>query len=192
MRELERRKGLGPARDAVVEKVPAIVIVLDNYTAFVEANEDHERAEQRENALAQIVREGGGVDMHLVVTATSPTSIRYRVSSNITAAVALHLTEAGAYSDVVGRTEGLFPPAIPGRGLVKGNPPLEFQAALPIAGQTDAKRHAALVALAQQMAAAWSGPRPTPVRTLPLVVPLASLLPPGADQVASAPQGNDH
>lgn len=190
LRELERRKELGASRTTGTEPLPAIVVVLDNYASFVEANDDHEHAEAREAALVQLAREGGNVDMHLVVTATSPASIRYRVSSNITGVVALRLAEASEYSAIVGRAE-TPPPPIPGRGLVKGNPPLEFQAALPIAGATAAERSAALTALAQQMAAVWSGPRPVAVRTLPQVVPLSDLLQPGAGWAAGSGSEND-
>ncbi len=178
LQELERRKGLGAARTAADGPLAAIVVVLDNYAAFIEANDDQEHTDTRETALVQLAREGGNVDMHLVVTATSPASIRYRVSSNITGIVALRLAEASEYGAIVGRTETL-PPPIPGRGLVKGNPPLEFQAALPIAGKTDAERSVALVALAHQMSAVWTGSRPAPVHTLPEIVPLTNLLRPG-------------
>ena len=37
--------------------------------------------------------------------------------------------EKSEYSSIVGRTDGLEPSNNPGRGLIRGNPPLEFQAA---------------------------------------------------------------
>jgi S-DNA-T family DNA segregation ATPase FtsK/SpoIIIE len=194
LREMERRKErLGQAgvatladyRVATGDLLPALVVVLDNYAAFVEANEE------AEDALVQIAREGGNLGVHLVATAVSPTNIRYKVSSNITMAVALHLAESSEYAGIVGRTDGLFPPPVPGRGLVKGVPPLEFQTALPIGGQTDAERSAAQKALFRQMAAAWIGPRPAPVHTLPSVVPLADLLPSGAGWPTPDRQGGD-
>ncbi len=190
LRELERRKELGAARGAAGSSLPAIVVVLDSYASFIEANDEAGQAEEREAALVQLAREGGSVDMHLVVTATSPASIRYRVSSNITGVVALRLAEASEYSAIVGRVESL-PPTLPGRGLVKGNPPLEFQTALPIAGATDAERNAGLVALAHQMAAAWVGSRPKPIQTLPRVVPLSDLVRPTDGWIGEIEEGND-
>ena len=80
---------------------------------------------------------------------------------------------------VVGRTGGKTPAPLPGRGLVKGRPPLEFQTALPAAGDTEAARTASLKTLIEQMAHGWSRPAAPPIPMLPDVVPLCELLTPG-------------
>jgi S-DNA-T family DNA segregation ATPase FtsK/SpoIIIE len=69
------------------------------------------------------------------------------------------------------------PAATAGRGLAKGNPPLEFQTALPTAGATEAERSASLKALIERLALACS-PCARPVPMLPDIVPLCDLLPP--------------
>ncbi len=182
LREMERRKecfsksGVGtlPAyRAATGEPLPSVVVILDNYIGFINTYPD------AEEQLAQISREGGNLGVHLVLTANSPSMIKAKVSGNITLSVALQLADRGDYSMAVGRTGGLEPAAVPGRGLVKGKPPREFQTALPIAGDTEAERTTALKSLIEQMAQAWSGPRARPIPVLPDVVPLADLLPPG-------------
>jgi len=182
LREMETRKGLFaragvgtlPAyRTATGDSLPAIVVILDNYIGFTNTYPD------AENQLAQIAREGGNLGVHVVFTANSPSMVRAKISGNITLAVALQLAEPGDYSMAVGRTGGLVPAPVPGRGLVRGKPPLEFQTALPVAGDTEAERTAALKTLIQQMAQAWSGPQARPIPVLPDVVPLADLLPPG-------------
>ena len=181
LRELEARKErfgqagvstLPSYRNVTGETLPAIVVVLDNYPAFATAYQD------AEDLLAQVAREGGNFGIHLVLTANAPSSIKFKISGNITLAVALQLAEKGDYGMIVGPTGGLAPAPVPGRGLVKGKPPLEFQAALPADADTDAKRTAALKRMIEQMAVAWTGLPARPVPTMPAVVSLCELLPP--------------
>ncbi len=202
LREMETRKErfaragvntLVSYRQATKESLPAIVVLLDNYTGFANTYPD------AESSLAQIAREGGTLGIHLVITANSPSMIKYNISSNITLAVALSLADRSEYSIAVGRTGGLEPGALPGRGLVKGNPPLEFQAALPLDGDTEAARTAALKALMEQMAHAWGDrPRARPIPKLPDVIPAFGLFPardvwpaPPADGSLAVPVGLD-
>jgi len=192
LRELEARKerftGAGvstlPAyRTATGDLVPAIVVILDNYTGFATTYPD------AEDQLARLAREGGNLGIHLVLTANSPSVVKGKISGNITMAVALQLADVGDYSLAVGRTAGLVPASVPGRGLVKAKPPLEFQTALPAPGETEAERTVALKGLIDQLAQAWQGPRARPVPTLPSIVPLSELLSPGDTLLALPPSG---
>ena len=184
LREMDKRRELlghagvatlGAYRDSTGERLPAIVVMIDSFASFRNAYEDDEEI------VAQISREGGGLGIHLVLTANDSATIRFRISSNISMAIALHLVEQGDCSAIVGRTGGLVPEAEPGRGLVRAKPPLEFQTALPVGGDTDGERSSALRYLVEEMAAAWDGPMPLPVPVLPDIVPLADVLPPGQE-----------
>jgi len=108
-------------RDSCGETLPAIVIVIDNYSAFSEMYSEYE------DYLIQISREGGNLGLHIVITNSSTSSISYKLSSNFKLAVALQMADKGDYALIVGRTNGLEPSPVNGRGLVKGNPPLEFR-----------------------------------------------------------------
>lgn len=178
-RELAARKGLlaragAPSladyRRAGQGTLPAIVVMLDNYAGLATAYPD------AEDALTELAREGGNLGVHLVLTAGNPSTVRSRISNNINLAVALTLADRGEYSSVLGPTGGLEPARLPGRGLIKGKPPLEFQTALPAAGATGAERSAALRALCEEMGRAWTGARPKPIEQLPDVIPLCDLL----------------
>jgi S-DNA-T family DNA segregation ATPase FtsK/SpoIIIE len=182
LREMDARKAsfaragvstLPAYRKMPTEPLPAIVVMLDNYTGFTDAYRDTPIEDQ----LAQIVREGGNLGIHLILTATGPSVVKTKISGNLTAAVALRLADKGEYSTAVGRTGGMEPAATAGRGLAKGNPPLEFQTALPTAGATEAERSASLKALIERLALACS-PCARPVPMLPDIVPLCDLLPP--------------
>lgn len=184
MQELEGRKQLlgeagvntlGAYRQTGGSSLPAVLLVLDSYTTFAQSYPD------LEEQLAQIAREGGSLGLHLALAASGPSQIRAKVASNITMAVALQLTDRSDYGMVVGRTGGLEPMPVSGRGLIKGAPPLEFQTALPVAGEAEWQRAQELRALCQAMDQAWSGPRPRPVRTLPDLVSLAEAAGPACD-----------
>lgn len=180
MAELERRKELLAAAGvntlaayrqiAGGNPLPAVVMLVDNYPAFAAAHAE------ADDLLTQVAREGGNLGLHLVLTAGSPSQIRSRMAGSITLTATLALADRSEYSAAVGRTGGLEPVPTPGRGLIKGTPPLEFQTALPVPGETEWERTAALRAMYGQMNDAWTGVRPKPVRTLPEVVELSDVL----------------
>ncbi len=175
----ERRERFGRAgvntlpayRRATGGRLPAIVVMLDNYAGFFGLYPDSEEA------LAQIARDGKNLGVHLVLTAGTPL-LRPKLTSSITMVVALELADRSEYANAIGRLGQFEPPQLPGRGLIRGNPPLEFHTALPAAADSEAGRSAALRDLAGRMQAAWTGPRPAPIGVLPDVVPLCSLLQP--------------
>lgn len=150
--------------------MPAILLVIDNYPAF--ARMDYE------DTLVTVVREGAPLGMHVVISANKPLDVRSRVSGNITAALAFQLADRSDYAAVVGRTGGLEPAATPGRGLIKrmGQSPLEFQAALPAPGATDAERAAQLAEAAGALRAQYAGRRAPPIATMPAELTLHALL----------------
>jgi S-DNA-T family DNA segregation ATPase FtsK/SpoIIIE len=184
--ELERRKrafadagvdGLRAYRQATREELPAIVIGLDNYAELAATYPD------AEEQLARLAQEGSGFGIYVVVTSSTP-RIRQRLKDTLAQSVAFHLVDPSDYVEAVGRTAGLEPADLSGRGLTKGTPPLEFQAALPVARE-DTERAQELRQLVQSLNQAWNGPRPRAIPRVPDVVRLVDLLDeeltPGAD-----------
>ncbi len=107
------------------EKFPYIILVIDNYFAL---SETYEEVDEK---ILTLSREGLKYGIYLIVTSNSPTLIRYKFSINFKMAISLQLTDETEYSNVVGRTEGLVPDKVLGRGLIKVEYPVEFQATLP-------------------------------------------------------------
>ena len=177
--ELERRKiilaevgvaNLSDYRRMGKSDMPAMVMVIDNYPGFAAAYEE------ADELLVAFTREGSGYGLHVVLTVDAPNNIRMKLSSNMGLVMSLQLKDTSEYMSVLGRTNGLVPSPVPGRGLVKGEPPLEFQTALPAEGQTEFQRTAQLKQLFLRMAAAWGNqPRPRAINTLPEAQPLCEL-----------------
>ncbi|GGH11036.1 type VII secretion protein EssC [Paenibacillus segetis] len=132
-REMEQRKvlfeesrseGFNSYRNSG-KVLPAIILIIDNYFALSESYDDLDAQ------IMLLAREGTKYGIYLVATATNATFVRYKLAVNFKLAIAFQMTEKGDYADIVGRTEGLEPMKVAGRGLVRGQPPLEFQTSLP-------------------------------------------------------------
>jgi DNA segregation ATPase FtsK/SpoIIIE, S-DNA-T family len=180
-KEMERRKELFASRGvktleayraAAAEPLPAIVVILDNFAGFANSYPDDDEH------LAHMVREGGSLGLHLVVTAHNPNLIRFKITNNITLSATFGLAEKSDYSSAL-NASGLFSlPDIPGRGLINYKPPLEFQTALPAGGFSESEIDTALRGTIEKMSALWEGKRARPISTLPDVVPLDTLFSP--------------
>ncbi len=149
---------------ATGEKLPYIVAALDNFAPVLQLYPD------LDSFFIQLTREGGNYGIYLLVTANSPMTLGFRINQNIKMAVALQMTDRSDYQGIVGKTGGLEPENMEGRGLAKGNPPLEFQAALPAAGKTESERVARIKRYAEQMRGKWKGACASPVPIMPEVV----------------------
>ncbi|MFZ5989245.1 MAG: type VII secretion protein EssC, partial [Bacillota bacterium] len=178
LKELDNRKksfssvgvsSLPAYRTATVNRLPALVIIVDNFSALAELYPE------TDDLFVQLSREGGNYGIHIVLTANNLSSIRYRVSANIKLAVALQMSDKGDYTSIVGRTNGLLPSPVNGRGLVKNNPPLEFQTALAIGGETEAERTEKLKKLFDTIKRSWQGPKAKPIPIMPSEVTLDKL-----------------
>ncbi|MCX7749943.1 MAG: type VII secretion protein EssC [Clostridia bacterium] len=179
LKELDTRKRLFsdrgvsslPAfREATHEALPALVVVVDNFPALMELYSD------MEDLFVQLSREGGNLGVHLVLTSNAQAGIRFRVINNIKLAVALQMADKTDYIGIVGRTNGLEPSPTDGRGLVRDNPPLEFQTALAAKGDNEAERTLELKSLFRTMSTAWTGDRAKPIPIMPETVYFNALL----------------
>ncbi|TCK90650.1 S-DNA-T family DNA segregation ATPase FtsK/SpoIIIE [Natranaerovirga hydrolytica] len=105
--------------------LPSLIILIDNYFALSETYEEIDEQ------MVVLSREGVKYGIFLVATASNASLIRYKLTVNFKMAIAYQLVEKGEYDGVVGRREGLEPTNLPGRGLIRSKPPLEFQTMLP-------------------------------------------------------------
>lgn len=104
-------------------KVPSIVVVINNYSAFAEIYDEYE------NSVNYLTREGAKYGIYFVITVNSTSAVRYRTQQNFNQFITMRLNDESEYSSVVGRTDGLYPANFKGRGLIKTDKIYEFQTA---------------------------------------------------------------
>lgn len=155
---------------ATGEKVPYIVILLDNYTGFAEAYDDHVID------LAKLVREGGNYGIYFVFAANAVSSYPYRISQNVKQALVYQMSDRMDYSSILGRTEGVEPANTVGRGLLKDNRILEFHTALPVEGSSDDQMAASLRRISAEMKKVAGELSPAGITVIPDKLTLAELL----------------
>lgn len=147
--------------DATGEKLPYIVLALDNFAPVLQLYPN------LDTFFIRLTREGGNYGIFLLVTANSQMALGFKINQNIKMAVALQMADKSDYQGIVGKTDGLEPENMAGRGLAKGNPPLEFQAALPAMGETESERVARIKQYAEDMKQSWHGACASPIPVMP-------------------------
>ena len=159
------------SRAAPESQLPSIYLLIDGYGEFKRlTNVEVARA------VASFLGGGAAVGLHLVVSATLQAEVPNDLFANVALRLAFHLADQSEYYRIVGKPseakikEDIEHPPPPGRGLLRATPPLDFQAALPVEGNTDEEQLSNLAKLAADMQAAWSGPRPRLVEVLPLLI----------------------
>lgn len=105
------------------EKVPNIVVLINNFTAFGECFEN------LEDDLSMLTREGLRVGIYFVLTASSTNAVRYRLQQNFKQLIVFQLNDSADYSGLLGNTDGVYPSKVKGRGIVKYDKVYEFQIA---------------------------------------------------------------
>lgn len=153
-------------------ELPRIVLLIDGFAEF------------KRLSSVDVVREvvsmvGGGQSygLSLVVAANLPSEVPADLLANVPERVTFAQPDTAEVLRAIGRlSESRLkedPAGWPaGRGWRRGVPPLEFQAALPTAADVESDQAHVLMALGQAMDRAWTGPRPAPVRCLPMLVTL--------------------
>lgn len=112
-------------RTVTGEKLPYLVLLLDNFAPV------YQLYPKLDEFFIRLGREGGNYGIYLVTTAGSTMALGYKLNQTIKTTIALQMTDPSEYSSVVGRTEGLLPEKVPGRGLIRENYIMEFQTAMP-------------------------------------------------------------
>lgn len=140
---------------------PALVMIIDNYSAYIELYPDSEAN------IVTLSREGGNYGIYMIITTTNTNSIKYRVSQNFKLMYALQLNDKYEYSSVVGPTNGLEPENVKGRGLAKVETALEYQTALAGKSVNEGERVSELRELFKVMKEKWTGRRAKPIPFVP-------------------------
>lgn len=138
-------------------RLPAVVVVLDNYDGFREKTDD-----RYERVMMRILREGTsrGVFMAMSASGFSMHAIPLRMADNIRMVVSLEQQDRFKYMDVLrcGHLDLLPEKNTRGRGLVKVNDGVnEFQTAIVYSDMDDYGRSVAIEKKMEQMKASYTG-----------------------------------
>lgn len=147
--------------EATGEKMPYVVLVLDNFAPVLQLYPN------LDSFFIRLASQGGNYGIYLLVSAGNEMAINYKIGQNIKMALALQMTDKADYSGIVGKTNGLEPENHEGRGLVKGVPPLEFQTALPVYGETEGERVKEIRRQADEQSEKWKGALAAPIPIMP-------------------------
>ena len=157
--------------NVIKNKLPALYLVIDNYKSFRNSMDDDVAA-----SIASLVSGGAASGIFLIISAVLPRDLNPGLFENILTRISFSQADQSEYSAIVGRpTEAKMEEEInlgniPGRGYLKGNPPLEFQAALPLDGDSDSLQLMNLRQIAEDMDKAWKGKRPRDIEKMPLYI----------------------
>ncbi|GHH98746.1 type VII secretion protein EssC [Neobacillus kokaensis] len=108
---------------AAAEPVPALVVMIHNYSTFSETYE------QYEETISYLTREGTKYGLYFVVTALNTGAVRYKLMQNFKQIYVLQLNDTTEYSAVLGSVDGVYPSKFKGRGIFKADEVYEFQTA---------------------------------------------------------------
>ncbi|HPH94566.1 MAG TPA: FtsK/SpoIIIE domain-containing protein [Anaerolineaceae bacterium] len=163
-------------------KLPHVLYIIDGFAELKSLFPDEILV------FTRIAREGLGLNLHLIVAADQVTSTPMSLRNLCLGRLALHLSEAGDYSDLVGRVTGSLPDPLPGRGLVRERstePILEFQAALPmgqiapdggsIIPMPEDEMAVQIMRYTQELARGWGKPGVPGIEILPNILQSADM-----------------
>lgn len=151
------------------KKLPYIVLLLDNFAPVLGMYP------QMDEFFIRLSREGGTYGIYWIVTTNNPNGLTFKINQNIKNAVALRMSDKADYSVIVGKTDGMEPENVLGRGLYKGVQPLEFQTALPVEGDIESDRIKNIRSLILLMNSKWIGARPEAIPVMPSEIYLDEL-----------------
>ena len=112
-------------------------------------------------------REGIKYGIYFIMTATTQNSVRYRITQNFKQFVMLQMNDEADYSAVFGKTDGLYPAKLQGRGLVKREMIFEFQTA---AVSKEESVFNDIQKKCRELRSSWKGACAEPIPVLPDIV----------------------
>lgn len=177
------------------EKIPIIYLLIDNFREFKAAFQSY--SDDFVSSLDSLISGSSATGIFLVVTCNTSSDLgSTKLADNIGQKISLYQVDQNEYSNIIGRPgkskldEEINLGAIPGRGYLRGTPPLEFQVALPI-GPTENGQTASIEQLGEKMNA-WSGARPKEIEKLPLLIPLSLSKKESRSESLWAPLGKEY
>jgi S-DNA-T family DNA segregation ATPase FtsK/SpoIIIE len=152
------------------EKLPAMFLIVDNYDVVREARED------LEELFTKITRDGPGIGIYTIVSATRATAMKYSVMSNFKNKIVQFMVEKTDMTTLVGRSSYELT-EIRGRALVKLTDVHVAQCYLPVEHENDIQYANSIGSIIKELAEKNTVEKATGVRILGDTVTFAELSP---------------
>ena len=128
------------------DKMPMILLLLDNYASF------REKMYRSEDTLVQIIAAARSCGIYLIVTGNSKGAIYYKITEQIPHKVVLNMNDSGAYRDILNVPVPIVPEQAKGRALtVINKKAVEVQFAVPFNAENESERTGRIHDLYSQM-----------------------------------------
>ena len=179
--ELKRRKQLFAGvsainfkmyNDVAEQKLPAIIIFIDNSDIIREVSEN------LEDSLVKLSRDGAGVGIYVVITASRPGAVRYSVLNNFKSKIAMYMYDSSDIATTVGRSAYQLTDT-KGRALIKpGTSDVHItQLYLPVAYEDEMSYVRLVGNVISDIDKFNTAPRAVGIRIVPEIVTYADLVP---------------
>lgn len=177
--ELKERKHLFAAKNALNfrmyndiadKKLPAIFLIIDNYDVVREVRDD------LEEFFVKLTRDGPGIGIYTVVSATRANAMKYSVISNFKSKIVQFVIEKSDATTLVGRSSYELP-EVRGRALVKLSDVHVAQCYLPVEHENDIQYTNSVGELIAEIADKNTADKATGVRVLPETITISDIAP---------------
>jgi DNA segregation ATPase FtsK/SpoIIIE, S-DNA-T family len=166
------------------EQGPFTLLLIENFGAFVEADE------AVSDQLMGLLRDGRSVGLHAAISADQMRSVPSRLAGLFEGLLILRQSDTSEISSLTGLARDQMPREFPsGRGFWREAAAHEVQVADPVAAVDGESLSAALQRLGTQLHAEWDGLLPPPVRMLPVRVALDEIVSRAQSNTPTAPHG---
>lgn len=129
------------------EKMPMILVALDNYAAF------REKMYRSEDLLVQLISAARSCGIYFIITGNSKGAVYYKVTEHISERIVLNMNDSGAYRDILNVPVPITPEQAKGRGVVLiDKKAVEVQFAVPFNVENESLRNATIQKAYKEMA----------------------------------------
>ncbi len=170
-KEMFSKTGVGNItsyRQSEEQAIPDVFLVVDNLNVLLKMYPEADAF------FVNLASSGANYGVYLIATSQSTNGVPMKISQNIKNTLALQMIDKSDYTYLVGKVSNALP-QLPGRGLAKGTPPLEFQTALPGPGNDDKAINDFIRKAGKTMSAAWNGELPEAIPEMPEIISYGSI-----------------
>ena len=146
-------------------KLPTLLVAINSIEVLTEVYQDYA------DKLTPLIREGSKYGINFIITTTSQNTVKFKIAQSCKQQICLQLKAVTDYRDILGKTEGVIPSSILGRGVLRLEKVCEFQTAM-IAEENSFQKVSDLVKEAQSK----NMPKARPIPVMPETVSVTGFM----------------